>query len=286
MVSAALVVVAGMLAASPGHASLVGGCQGFFAAGPAVCGSASLVGSASDGSRLTVSAAPVLDQINAAAVAVGGSGAGLGIGALASSTGTFGSAHISVSAFSTPSVPDPNLHANASVRSDIGFVDGFTVGATNLAARFVSSASGLFIAGGFGAVAFNLEDLTAATFVILDQELFLFSGNPSSSVTTDLNLLANHTYAFNWTMEGLADASNGSFSAVGPSSADLSHTGRLTIDVLDPTKSLTFLSGTEYSASPLSAVPEPSTWAMMILGFAGLGFMAYRRKALPASLVA
>jgi PEP-CTERM motif len=27
-----------------------------------------------------------------------------------------------------------------------------------------------------------------------------------------------------------------------------------------------------------SAVPEPSTWAMMVLGFAGLGFMAYRRK--------
>jgi PEP-CTERM motif len=28
----------------------------------------------------------------------------------------------------------------------------------------------------------------------------------------------------------------------------------------------------------ISAVPEPSTWAMMILGFAGVGFMAYRRK--------
>jgi hypothetical protein len=28
----------------------------------------------------------------------------------------------------------------------------------------------------------------------------------------------------------------------------------------------------------LHAVPEPSTWAMMILGFAGVGFMAYRRK--------
>jgi len=27
-----------------------------------------------------------------------------------------------------------------------------------------------------------------------------------------------------------------------------------------------------------SAVPEPSTWAMMILGFGGVGFMAYRRK--------
>ena len=28
----------------------------------------------------------------------------------------------------------------------------------------------------------------------------------------------------------------------------------------------------------VSAVPEPSTWAMMILGFFGLGFMAYRRR--------
>jgi hypothetical protein len=28
----------------------------------------------------------------------------------------------------------------------------------------------------------------------------------------------------------------------------------------------------------LHAVPEPSTWAMMILGFAGVGYMAYRRS--------
>jgi hypothetical protein len=28
----------------------------------------------------------------------------------------------------------------------------------------------------------------------------------------------------------------------------------------------------------VGAVPEPSTWAMMILGFAGIGFIAYRRK--------
>jgi hypothetical protein len=27
-----------------------------------------------------------------------------------------------------------------------------------------------------------------------------------------------------------------------------------------------------------TAVPEPSTWAMVILGFCGVGFMAYRRK--------
>lgn len=31
-------------------------------------------------------------------------------------------------------------------------------------------------------------------------------------------------------------------------------------------------------ATMTAAVPEPSTWAMMILGFAGVGFLAYRRK--------
>ena len=34
------------------------------------------------------------------------------------------------------------------------------------------------------------------------------------------------------------------------------------------------------------AVPEASTWAMMILGFAGVGFMAYRRKSKPALMAA
>ena len=36
----------------------------------------------------------------------------------------------------------------------------------------------------------------------------------------------------------------------------------------------------------LSAVPELSTWAMMLLGFAGVGFMAYRRKSKPAVMAA
>ena len=38
---------------------------------------------------------------------------------------------------------------------------------------------------------------------------------------------------------------------------------------------------TSIVVNPLSmqtAVPEPSTWAMLLLGFAGVGFMAYRRR--------
>jgi hypothetical protein len=30
--------------------------------------------------------------------------------------------------------------------------------------------------------------------------------------------------------------------------------------------------------NPIAGVPEPSTWAMLLIGFAGLGFMAYRRR--------
>ena len=36
----------------------------------------------------------------------------------------------------------------------------------------------------------------------------------------------------------------------------------------------------------VSSVPEPATWAMMILGFMGVGFMAYRRKTRSAFRIA
>ena len=40
------------------------------------------------------------------------------------------------------------------------------------------------------------------------------------------------------------------------------------------------------SLSVTAGVPEPSTWAMMILGFLGIGFMAYRRKSPSAFRIA
>ena len=41
-----------------------------------------------------------------------------------------------------------------------------------------------------------------------------------------------------------------------------------------------------FSLTGVSDVPEPSTWAMMLFGFVGLGFMAYRRKSKVALMVA
>lgn len=38
------------------------------------------------------------------------------------------------------------------------------------------------------------------------------------------------------------------------------------------------LTGGVETPGTIAAVPEPSTWAMMILGFFGMGFVAYRRR--------
>jgi PEP-CTERM motif len=72
----------------------------------------------------------------------------------------------------------------------------------------------------------------------------------------------------------------------------LSSDGGSIIDVTDITVALFNSSGitvfgdqditSNIVQTSISAVPEPSTWAMMILGFAGIGFMAYRRKNKPA----
>ena len=46
-----------------------------------------------------------------------------------------------------------------------------------------------------------------------------------------------------------------------------------------------FFEGT-VSFDTVSAVPEASTWAMMLLGFAGIGFITHRWKSRPASISA
>ncbi len=54
------------------------------------------------------------------------------------------------------------------------------------------------------------------------------------------------------------------------------HTGIVTGD----------LANIDLGVPPVGGVPEPSTWAMMILGLAGVGFMAYRRKSKPSLMAA
>jgi hypothetical protein len=46
------------------------------------------------------------------------------------------------------------------------------------------------------------------------------------------------------------------------------------------------ITGSVGTVAAIASVPEPSTWAMMILGFFGIGFMAYRRKSKPSLMAA
>lgn len=69
-------------------------------------------------------------------------------------------------------------------------------------------------------------------------------------------------------------------------------TGRLFVSDSDPleqqcqTGCRTHLNGGTYSGDFVVSVPEPSTWAMMVLGFAGVGYLAYRRRNKPAQIAA
>jgi PEP-CTERM motif len=53
--------------------------------------------------------------------------------------------------------------------------------------------------------------------------------------------------------------------------------GQISNQGIDPAQVNGFEEALEFIPQ-VAAVPEPSTWAMMILGFCGVGFMAYRRK--------
>ena len=42
------------------------------------------------------------------------------------------------------------------------------------------------------------------------------------------------------------------------------------------------VAGLRYGGVAFAAAPEPSTWAMLLLGFGGLGFVGYRKRPVPS----
>jgi PEP-CTERM motif len=68
--------------------------------------------------------------------------------------------------------------------------------------------------------------------------------------------------------------------------SDSNSNPRLTFFFSSPNETYRFAHGSSDSsistgAVAISAVPEPATWAMIIIGFAGMGFLSYRRKNSP-----
>ena len=68
------------------------------------------------------------------------------------------------------------------------------------------------------------------------------------------------------------------YASVSAQSAVIGQAANDVVASVDPTLSVPEGFSVVFSDGIASAVPEPSTWAMTILGFIGLGFMAYRRK--------
>jgi PEP-CTERM motif len=83
----------------------------------------------------------------------------------------------------------------------------------------------------------------------------------------------------------LSIAADSASAGIQTSAADFGHSLSVFFDV---PVGYTFdtLSGHDYSSNAVGAVPEPSTWAMLLLGFVGIGFMAYRREPKPALMAA
>jgi hypothetical protein len=94
------------------------------------------------------------------------------------------------------------------------------------------------------------------------------------AITQVIPTIVGDNYAISFKLSD--DGNLSTFSALS-TNGDTTDTGGNGIDVLTYAQDGVPIAG---------GVPEPSTWAMMILGFAGIGFMAYRRKSKPALMAA
>jgi hypothetical protein len=117
----------------------------------------------------------------------------------------------------------------------------------------------------------NADGLTGTRLAVLGDD----SGEaPGTLIGTDFGLWTQGTVSLPFgTLVG--KIGGGEFFKIGTSfSGSANATGELTLYYWDSN----FGDNTQFVTANISAVPEPSTWAMMILGFAGVGFLAYRRR--------
>jgi hypothetical protein len=200
--------------------------------------------------------------------------------------------------------------------SDQGFlsVTGFQLGGSNVALSGLNSTYSLYFAFSgtghltMGTNASNLTTtITAGVFDTLSYSLIASSGNATfgfSGNTPTVTSIAPFTLATGGLINGnvITSPANGNTAFVPSANATLTFTPTQLgnaffvfpvpfyneaftaftnpISTVEPFAGGFLINngGGSLNFGMQAAVPEPSTWAMMILGFAGVGFMAYRRK--------
>jgi hypothetical protein len=141
------------------------------------------------------------------------------------------------------------------------FVDGAKIANWLISPEFSTSQA--------GTVSFWVRGDVAVPF--FDQIAFGFNNSSSSASSsfTQMSAPIDVTSAGAVWTEYTA-----SFAAQGPGS-----TTRFAIEYLGDAADANYIGIDTFSVDTVAAAaPEPSTWAMMILGFAGIGAMTYRRK--------
>jgi hypothetical protein len=92
----------------------------------------------------------------------------------------------------------------------------------------------------------------------------IFLGTPGTDTdVVGLNAAITEVFSFGdylTSLNALTEANNGQF------------------DLIRFSEGTDIGSGTTHLTALTSSVPEPSTWAMLVLGFAGIGLMTYRRR--------
>ena len=140
-----------------------------------------------------------------------------------------------------------------------------------------------------GAADFQLFKFNATGVVVGDISVTqTFAGQTLQANTGTFNGDGTGPFSFGISCTTCGDgalgiSSNLVFSVANATIADVTAGNPINIFVADVFSSQTGNTGpVDVSTGNTGAVPEPSTWAMMILGFAGIGFIAYRRKSKPA----
>jgi hypothetical protein len=169
-----------------------------------------------------------------------------------------------------------NLSVNGFFTTSIFAGAGFNFATT-------ADVSQLFTDGGAAVINADSAIFTASNFAAAQLFYNLMEMSSPWSLTGGNTWIHGYVYLTNTTATlariGLGDPySNGS--PAGTGAFDLTTNGTWSDDAVHPAVGIWAFRDVQ------AAVPEPSTWAMMILGFAGVGFMAYRRKAKPALMAA
>jgi hypothetical protein len=143
------------------------------------------------------------------------------------------------------------------------------------------SFSGIVESNGF----IKLADLSSISYALNDSaDAVFFSGDGATFFSIN-TLDVSTTFGFQgkmgtpfgpWETFGPANVCVGAAAAFGNCGAFGNAVGVIS-EIAGATTTAQFATVTLVS-TVVTDVPEPSTWAMMILGFAGVGFMAYRRR--------